>query len=292
MLDGAVPPVAYTLYEYSQTRRDGVTPRLADEIMKPIDQGCEAMMPVMGIYNDGVSDSGNAATDYAIALSEYNSVNITDIPNVAYTTELPVYEADPDRTIIPWFNLVAQTNPADRFHSIILDLENRFDRREVLFGDTTIQDQFEKCWKPVIITSSSSLYSHTQGANTMRLLGFSDINGVATGDTIWSDDGETNDQFVYSLISTEVPVALSSKSIFVRVDNFNQTSTNAANGNKSGIIAHLPRFDGQQQTGRLFFEPKNLIYLDLNNPAPMKINSFDISFVYSDESYCTSLVGS
>ncbi len=290
MLDGANPPVAYTLYEYSQTRPGGAA-RLADEIMKPIDQGCEAMMPVMGIYNYDVRGGGNAATDYAIALSKYDAVNITDLPGVQYTTELPVYEADPDRTIIPWFNLVAQTNP-DRFSSIIEEIENRFERREVLFGDTTAQDQFQKCWKPVIITSSSDQYYHSQGANTMRLLGFSGINGIATGDAIWSDDGETNDQFVYSLVSSEIPVALSSKSIFVRVDNFNQTSTNAANGNKSGIIAHLPRFDGQQQTGRLFFEPKNLIYLDLNNPAPMKINSFDISFVYSDETYCSSLVGS
>ncbi|MAB50945.1 MAG: hypothetical protein CMG80_04260 [Marinobacter sp.] len=127
----------------------------------------------------------------------------------------------------------------------------------------------------------------------MRLYGFSELNGIAAGIPPWIDEGEdADDQFVYSLVSAETPTALSSKSIFVRVDNFNQTSTNAANGNKSGIIAHLPRFDGQQQTGRLFFEPKNLIYLDLDNPAPMKINSFDISFVYSDETYCTSLVGS
>ncbi len=290
MIDGAAVPTTYTLYEYSQTRPGGA-PRLPDEIMKPIDQGCEAMMPVMGIHNFGIPQ-GNAPSDYSIALSKYEAVNITDIPNVQYTTELPVYEADPDRTIIPWFNLVAQTNPQGTFHSIIEELENRFSRREVLFGDTTAQDQFQKCWKPVIITSSSDQYYHSQGANTMRLLGFSGINGIATGDAIWSDDGETDDQFIYSLVSTEIPVALSSKSIFVRVDNFNQTSTNAANGNKSGIIAHLPRFDGQQQTGRLFFEPKNLIYLDLNNPAPMKINSFDISFVYSDETYCSSLVGS
>ncbi len=290
MIDNARAEI--TLYEYSQTRRDGITPRLPGEIMKPIDQGCEAMMPVMGIHNFDVRDIGNAVGDYQIKLVKYDAVNITDIPNVVYTTDSAIYEADPDRTIIPWYNLVEQLNGRDRFSQIILDIENRRTRRDVLFGDTTAQDQFQKCWKPVIITSSSDQYSHTQGANTMRLLGFSGINGIATGGAIWSDDGETDDQFVYSLVSTEIPVALSSKSIFVRVDNFNQTSTNAANGNKSGIIAHLPRFDGQQQTGRLFFEPKNLIYLDLNNPAPMKINSFDISFVYSDETYCSSLVGS
>ena len=102
-----------TLYEYSQTRRDGVTPRLSGEIMKPIDQGCEAMMPVMGIHNFDVRGGGNDADDYAITLSEYNCVNLTDIPNVAYTTDLAVYEGDRDRTIIPWYNLVEQGNRRD-----------------------------------------------------------------------------------------------------------------------------------------------------------------------------------
>ncbi len=283
----------HIMYRYNALREDGVTPRLADEIMKPIDQGCEAMMPVMGLFNLGVENIGNDANDYSIALDLYTPVDVADLGAFhTYTTDLAVYEADKRNVTIPWYNLIEQKLPAE-YGEIIKTLENRNGRLLVAHGDVTADNQFRNCWKPVIVTSPSSQYNQTLGANTMRLLGFSEISGVAAGDTIWDDQGEDADsQFVYSLVSTEIPTALSSKSIFVRVDNFNQTSTNAANGNKSGIIAHLPRFDGQQQTGRLFFEPKNLIYLDLNNPAPMKINSFDISFVYSDETYCKSLVGS
>ena len=282
-----------TLYSYSQLRRDGVTPRSLGENFKPIDQSCESLVPVMGLYIEGVAGAGNNPQDYSITLERYTCIDLTDIPNVAYTTDFATYEADPVNTIIPWFNRVEQELPVDASR-IITSIDNRALRlTDPPYGGMSINDQFTGCWNPVILTSPSPIYAHAQGANTMRLYGFSELNGIAGGIPPWVDEGEdADDQFVYSLVSSETPTALSSKSIFVRVDNFNQTSTNAANGNKSGIIAHLPRFDGQQQTGRLFFEPKNLIYLDLNNPAPMKINSFDISFVYSDETYCTSLVGS
>jgi len=66
---------------------------------------------------------------------------------------------------------------------------------------------------------------------------------------------------------------------------------NAGNGNPSRIIAHLPRFDGQNETGRLFFEPSTLVYLDLDNPNPLRVNQIDLSLVYADESLCTALVG-
>tara|TARA_R110001606_G_scaffold50943_5_gene127264 strand:+ start:68 stop:346 length:279 start_codon:yes stop_codon:yes gene_type:complete len=79
--------------------------------------------------------------------------------------------------------------------------------------------------------------------------------------------------------------------MFLRLDNFTQTTTNAFVGNQSSIIAHLPRFDGQIQTGRIYHEPKNLIYLDLNNSEQLKVNSFDISFCYSNEQYVQALTG-
>ena len=66
---------------------------------------------------------------------------------------------------------------------------------------------------------------------------------------------------------------------------------NAGNGNPSRIISHLPRFDGQNETGRLFFEPNTLVYVDLHNPQAMKINQLDVSLVYGDETFCEALVG-
>ena len=43
--------------------------------------------------------------------------------------------------------------------------------------------------------------------------------------------------------------------------------------------------------GPLYLEPKNLIYIDLKNTQPFRINSFDISLCYADETYATALQG-
>ena len=79
--------------------------------------------------------------------------------------------------------------------------------------------------------------------------------------------------------------------MFVRLNNFGQSVVNAHQGNNSKIIAHLPRFDNTQSTGRLYFEPNQMVFIDLNNPAPMQINEFDISFSYINEQYATILSG-
>jgi len=34
-----------------------------------------------------------------------------------------------------------------------------------------------------------------------------------------------------------------------------------------------------------------MIYIDLKNPYPIRINSFDVSLVYTDETYATNLTG-
>jgi len=79
--------------------------------------------------------------------------------------------------------------------------------------------------------------------------------------------------------------------MFVRLNNFGQSVHNAHTGNRSKILAHLPRFDNTQSTGRLYFEPKNFVWLDLDNPAEMNINEFDISFCYVNEQYAQILTG-
>ena len=79
--------------------------------------------------------------------------------------------------------------------------------------------------------------------------------------------------------------------MFVRLENFTQNCVNARMGNRSKIIAHLPRFDGQVETGRIFHQPHERVYLDLNNSEPLRVNSFDISFCYTNEQYATNLTG-
>ena len=50
-------------------------------------------------------------------------------------------------------------------------------------------------------------------------------------------------------------------------------------------------FDGQAQTGRLYYEPSEIAWIDLNNAYEQSISSFDISFCYVNEQYVRALTG-
>ncbi len=135
----------------------------------------------------------------------------------------------------------------------------------------------------VLIMGRSIAYDVNEGSLMRDLLGFGQLSVVSAGNQAVTED--------YLIESVAVPNLVSNRSIFVRLDNFTQDSTNARQGQQSKIIAHLPRFDGPNLTGPLYLEPNNMIYLDLNNPDELKINSFDISLCYSDETYADALVG-
>lgn len=140
--------------------------------------------------------------------------------------------------------------------------------------------------KPVLILEQSSRYEPSQGASFKRLLGFENTPVVD-----FFSFGAGADDLNYIVTSVTEPRLISSRSIFVRIHNFTQESMNAFQGNVSKIIAHLPRFDGTNVSGPLYLEPRNMVYLDLNNTEELNINSFDLSLCYSDESYATSLTG-
>ena len=92
--------------------------------------------------------------------------------------------------------------------------------------------------------------------------------------------------------SVSVPVLSSDASLFIRLNNFTQKTVNARQGTGSKIIAHLPRFDNSgNDLGGLYFEPNTPTYLSLGNTDDLLINSFDIDFVYDNETLCTALSG-
>lgn len=140
--------------------------------------------------------------------------------------------------------------------------------------------------KPVLILEQSNRYEPSQGAQFKRLLGFENTPVVD-----FFSFGQGADDLNYIVTSVTEPRLISSRSLFVRIHNFTQESMNAFQGNVSKIIAHLPRFDGTNVSGPLYLEPRNMVYLDLNNTEELNINSFDLSLCYSDESYATSLTG-
>lgn len=127
------------------------------------------------------------------------------------------------------------------------------------------------------------LSSLTGRCNTAELFGFRAKPISPTGTT-------TNTVVNVSSIST--PTLTSNISLFIRLNNFTQLSTNARMGTQSKIVAHLPRFDTSgNDTGGLYFEPSERTYIDLNNPNDLYLNSFDVDYCYENERLCTSLVG-
>ena len=110
-------------------------------------------------------------------------------------------------------------------------------------------------------------------------------------DKVFAHIGAGASDLGVKFVSDMAPVFKSGQSIFVRLTNLTQRSMNAFKGNNSQIIAHLPRFDGQAETGRLFYEPSEIMWLDLDNPEALKVSSFDLSFVYVNEQFCRALTG-
>ena len=135
----------------------------------------------------------------------------------------------------------------------------------------------------VLILTESSIYTPSRGANAQAILGFNRavVDTANVGFGVWP----------VQFHSAERPSLESSQAMFVRLDGMNQRVVNALMGNKSQIIGHLPRFDSGQDTGRLYFEPKNLIWIDLDNPGEMTVSDFNLSFCYSNEQYATTLIG-
>ena len=126
---------------------------------------------------------------------------------------------------------------------------------------------------------------YTSNANTQYSFGFTG-RSLAIG-TFNAATGGT------SLKSTNAPILTSDKSLFIRVNNLTQNSVNAQLGNAySKIISHLPRFDSAgNEVGSLFLQSNQLVYVALNNPADIFLNSFDIDIVYDNETYAECLSG-
>jgi hypothetical protein len=141
-----------------------------------------------------------------------------------------------------------------------------------------------------ILSPSLELFPFTIGANMASMLGFEQqpllapsTNGVVDGARLCK----------YTYTSDTAPALLSTASLFVRLDNFTQDSTNAGTGRPSKILYHLPRFDtSNRDLGQgLFYQPPEMVYVKLNNSKTLYINTFDISIANDNEQLATDLVG-
>jgi hypothetical protein len=137
-------------------------------------------------------------------------------------------------------------------------------------------------YSSVFITAKSVAYGDsTNECSSSLILGYQNQPvsvPVATSKTVTTNE------------SSSVPKLISNISLFIRLNNFTQNSVNARQGTTSKIVAHLPRFDNSgNETGGLYFEPHEKTYLALGNTEEILVNSFDVDFVYENETLCTAL---
>jgi len=229
---------------------------------KPVHQACWCLHPVLSV---GMSGNASACT---LEITDFNDVDITDYdPKTRYKGG--------------WWETMELTNNLQLCRSVesraILQTEDTvatYEQVQVNASDGIVYDN-------VFILQESEVYEISTGANARNLLGFNGAVIDTPSDTI------NLNQKIYE--SNFAPSLVSSLSMFVRLNNFGQNSTNARVGNRSKIIAHLT--DLESTSGRQTYEPKNLIFLDLDNPSELNVNEFDISFCYANEQFSTILTG-
>lgn len=244
------------------TKYDATSP---STYFKPVNQSCWCLHPVLAI-----SEDGNASRS-TMKIEEYTGVDAqgydpTKVNKGGWYETLELLRPGPYR---------CRQLETGRLWSDPGDSGNNYVQKGLnASGGVSLNH--------VLILEKSDVYTPTFGANSKSILGFN--NSI-----IDAPNSITGSQVVYQ--SDQIPSLTSSMAMFVRLNNFGQSVHNAHTGNRSKILAHLPRFDNTQSTGRLYFEPKNFVWLDLDNPAEMNINEFDISFCYVNEQYAQILTG-
>lgn len=149
---------------------------------------------------------------------------------------------------------------------------------------------------PEIQTTDDGVYYPTPGANMGRYLGFPDLAVISSSyfGNLFEDDGTTADTdpaFNYTLQSIKTP-ELNKHSCFIKCPSLTAQSFNFCKSKPSQILYHMPRFDNYgNDTGDLFFEVKDRLYVDLKNIDFINLNELDIQIVNKDEQVVNDLVG-
>ena len=245
---------------------------------KPITQTCWCLHPVLYVG----ADEGKSFLTNSLTLESYSGLNIDNYDS----------RGDSQFTRKGWFETASLLSNIANWNAI-----NRcraLDMREIL--DTTkTNDPYDYIpvglsnsainHKYAMILSPNSEYTPTFGSACSDLYGFAGRSLVIDGIGTFPD---------ITFASDSPPSLDCMKSIFCRLNGFGQQVLNARTGNKSTILSHLPTADSRASSGtsqRIFYEPKNLIWLDLKNPYDMIVSDFSIDFVYSNEQYAKILQG-
>jgi hypothetical protein len=145
-------------------------------------------------------------------------------------------------------------------------------------------------------TTDDGVYYPTPGANMGRYLGFPDLAVISSSfvGSLFQDDGTTADTdpaFNYILSSIQQP-ELTKHSCFIKCPSLTAQSYNFCKSKPSQILYHMPRFDNYgNDTGDLFFEVKDRLYLDLKNIDFLNLNELELQICNKDEQVVQDLVG-
>ena len=287
-VDMMVDAVATNVYTYDATLTK-------DLQLKPINQSCWCLHPVLAMETNAVNHTNTMTIDTFAGCKDIvkygwyprgDLFHATDFMGWSeYITGRVVdsYQVDEleSRYWLDQFDITS--GPNSNGQATYAGLPTLEGNRRIGYQDTT--GAIEAGFQNVLIPGPSSLYSADRG-NMVAKLGF---NKNYISEFVPVGLGALDLGVRFS--SDFVPVFKSGQSIFVRLDNFNQHALNGFKGNNSSIIAHLPRFDGQSETGRKYYQPSEIAWVNLNNPHPMKVSSFDISFCYVNEQYVKALTG-
>ncbi len=268
------------LYEYADVGSRG---RTKHQNLKPVNQACRCLHPVLHIETTTAQPQSKLKVEKCICAPLGSNANITD------RAEFDKYEAGiGDGLYSGWYEYNHRSGNDNFIHGLETRDWNNYDPSNTNTHDYLGLRNSDKNLEgePIIITKPSDLYFNSGNANTSDLLGFKH-DGVV--DTFELGTGISSAQFIQESIS--VPQLLNTRSIFVRLDNIPTSNINGYKGNKSTIISMLPRLNNQTETGRIFYEPNNMMYIDLQNSQEIRLNSFDISFCYVDETFASNLSG-
>ena len=150
-------------------------------------------------------------------------------------------------------------------------------------GASAVMDDFQPI---MILAEDKTHYFNTNGANIQYKLGF-----VARA--VCDSNNSVVDRQEHHFKSDSTPIITATDSMFVRLDNFTQTSWNAGTGRPSKILYHIPRFDTSNRevgTG-LYYEPHEKTYIRLNNSDRIMLNEIDLSICDNKEMLVDDMTG-
>ncbi len=240
---------------------------------KPINQGCWSMYPRVYVRKMASTDD-----DRYVDISCWSGVETNDKQSI------PSPYLNPNND---WSARMLRANePAP-----IEEIEQRFfnnqsNTQKYSYQTLTSGKQFKEQIFALILQKDQKHYVHT--TNIMRddfigrKMGFENIPILRP--TINGSAGTYDNGIGWIYKSTDTPLMVNSGSHFVRLDNYTQKTLNGLVGRPSKILYTIPSFDNAgQNSGLLFYEPADRVYVKLHNPQPLTINTFDISICDENE---------